>query len=132
LIFYWKGKLKNRVSDEMVSNYDFLPTMADLLDVKLKTKKDGISFLPALMKGRKLPEDRTVVIASDEGPAIIVNNGWKLRYYNKRKKYELYDIRKDPEEKYDVILRFPEKAEQLKKILSEECNGNIENSTTGN
>ncbi len=129
LIFYWKGKLKNRVCEEIVSNYDFLPTMADFLGIKPETKKDGISFLPALMKGRKLPKERIVVIASDEGPAIIVNDGWKLRYYNKQKKYELYDIRKDPEEKYDVIFRFPEKAEELKKRLSEECNGDIENGT---
>ncbi|HCC51866.1 MAG TPA: sulfatase, partial [Porphyromonadaceae bacterium] len=129
LIFYWKGKLKNRVCEEIVSNYDFLPTMADFLGIKPETKKDGISFLPALMKGRKLPKERIVVIASDEGPAIIVNDGWKLRYYNKQKKYELYDIRKDPEEKYDVILRFPEKAEELKKRLSEECNGDIKNGT---
>jgi arylsulfatase A-like enzyme len=129
LVFYWKGKLQNRISEEVVSNYDFFPTMADLLGIKPEVKKDGISFLPALMKGRKLPKDRIAVIASDEGPAIIVNGGWKLRYCNRQKKYELYDIRKDFEEKYDVILRFPEKAEELKKILSGECNGDIENKT---
>jgi arylsulfatase A-like enzyme len=129
LIFYWKGTLKHRINSEVVSNYDFLPTMADLLNVKTETKKDGISFLPALMKDRKLPKDRMIVIGSDEGPALIVNEGWKLRYYNKQKKYELYDIRKDPEEKYDVILRFPQKAEELKKILLEKCGGNIENGT---
>jgi arylsulfatase A-like enzyme len=129
LVFYWKGKLTGRISEEVVSNYDFLPTMADFLGIKPKTGKDGISFLPALMKGRKLPKDRTVIIASGEGPAIIVNDGWKLRYYNRQKKYELYNIRKDFEEKYDVILRFPEKAEDLKKILSKECNGDIENKT---
>jgi arylsulfatase A-like enzyme len=129
LIFYWKGKFKNHISDEVVSNYDFLSTIADFLEVKPETKKDGISFLPVLMKGRKLPKNRMIVVGSGEGPAIIVNDGWKLRYYNKRKKYELYDIRKDPEEKYDVILRFPEKAEELKKILLEKCNGEIINGT---
>jgi arylsulfatase A-like enzyme len=127
LIFYWKGKFEHRISDEVVSNYDFLPTIADFLDLKPETKKDGISFLPVLMKGRKLAKDRMIVAGSGEGPAIIVNDGWKLRYYNKQKKYELYDIRKDPEEKYDVILRFPEKAEELKKILLEKCDGAIEN-----
>jgi hypothetical protein len=42
-------------------------------------------------------------------------------------KYELYNLDKDPEEKYDVILRFPEKAEELKKILLQACDGRIEN-----
>jgi arylsulfatase A-like enzyme len=126
-VFYWKGKLKRRACEEVVSGYDFLPTMADFLGVKLETKKDGISFLPALMKGRRLPKNRVVMVSSDEGPAIIVNDGWKLRFFNKQKKYELYDIRKDMEEKYDVILRFPGKAEELKKLLLEQCNGNIDN-----
>jgi arylsulfatase A-like enzyme len=126
-VFYWKGVLTVRICEEVISAYDFLPAMADLLNVKLKTRKDGISFLPALMKGRKLPQKRFITVSSEEGPAIIVNDGWKLRFFNKLKKYELYHIRKDPEEKYDVILRFPEKAEELKKLLIEQCDGNIDN-----
>ena len=129
LVFYWKGNLQKKVSEEVVSNYDFLPTMAELLGVKLQVKKDGISFLPVLMKGKKLPKNRYIIVASDEGAVIVTNEGWKLRYNNKLKKYELYNLRKDREEKYDVILRFPKNAEALKKILLEKCNGNIENGT---
>ncbi len=127
LTFYWKGKLKKNTSQEVVSNYDFLPTMADLLDVKLGHKKDGVSLLSTLTKGRKLSKKRTVVVSSDEGPALITNEGWKLRYYRNKKKYELYNLKKDPEEKYDIILRFPKKAKELEKILLKECNGKIEN-----
>ncbi len=127
LIFYWKGKIKQRVCEEFVSGYDFVPTIADLLGEKLKTKKDGISILPVLMKGKKLPKDRYIIVGSEEGPAIITNEGWKLRYYNGKKIYELYNLGKDPEEKYDVTLRFPEKAEELKMILLKECNDNIRN-----
>ena len=127
LVFYWKGRLKKSINDEFVSNYDFLPTMADLLGVKLQTKKDGISLLPALMKGKKLPKTRHIIMASQEGPALVTNEGWKLRYYNHLKKFELFNLRNDREEKYDVILRFPEKAEELKKILLKECKGNIDN-----
>ncbi|MDR2913602.1 MAG: sulfatase-like hydrolase/transferase [Tannerella sp.] len=127
LVFYWKGKIKKHVCEEFVAGYDFLPTIADLLGEKLKTKKDGISILPALMKGKKLPKDRYIIMGSEEGPAILTNEGWKLRYYSGRKTYELYNLEKDPEEKYDIILRFPEKAEELKKILLKECNDNIKN-----
>jgi arylsulfatase A-like enzyme len=127
LTFYWKGKLNKNVCEEFVSGYDFLPTMADLLNVKLQTKKDGISFLPTLTKGKKLPKNRYIIVGSDEGPVMITNEGWKLRYFNKKKIYELYNIRKDPEEKYNVILRFPDTAEKMKKTLLEECNGAIEN-----
>jgi PHD/YefM family antitoxin component YafN of YafNO toxin-antitoxin module len=79
------------------------------------------------MKGKKLPKSRYVVTGSDEGPVIITNEGWKLRFYNSQKIYELYNLKKDPEEKYNVILRFPEIAEKLKKTLLEECKGNIAN-----
>ncbi|MDR2774526.1 MAG: sulfatase-like hydrolase/transferase [Tannerella sp.] len=126
-VFYWKGELKKRVCEDIVSTCDFLPAMADFFGVKLETRKDGISFLPALMKGRKLPQKRFVIVSSEDGPAIIVNDGWKLRFLAKPKKYELYNIRKDPEEKYDVILRFTDKAEDLKKLLIEQCGGNIDN-----
>jgi len=127
LVFYWKGNLKKGVCNEIVSNCDFLPTMADFLGVNLSVKKDGTSFLPALMKGRKLPKNQFIVASSSEGPTIITNEGWKLRYHLASRKYELYNLDKDPEEKYDVILRFPEKAEELKKILLQICDGRIEN-----
>ena len=127
LSFYWQGKLKKNVCEEVVTGYDFLPTMADLLGINLNSKKDGVSYLPTLMKGKKLSKNRYVIVGSDEGPAMITNEGWKLRFYNEQKKYELYNIRKDPEEKYNVILRFPDIAEKLKITLLNECNGNVDN-----
>ena len=127
LTFYWKNKLKKRVCEDVVAGYDLLPTMADLLGVQLQTPKNGLSLLPVLTKGKKLPKNRYIIAGSDEGPAIITNDGWKLRYYVNRKAYELYNLKKDPEEKYDVILRFPENAEKMEKTLLEECNGVIVN-----
>jgi len=124
---YWKGKIKKSVCNEFISGYDFLPTMADLLGVKLQTKKDGVSFLPTLMKGKKISKNRYIIVGSEEGPAIITNEGWKLRYHNFQNKYELYNLKKDSEEKYNVALRFPDTTEKLKKILLTECKDNIEN-----
>ena len=127
LTFYWKGKFQPKISEEFVAGYDFLPTMAELAGVNLKTTKDGISILPVLMKGKKLPKNRHIIVGSDEGPVMITNEGWKLRYFKTQKTYELYNLKKDPEEKYDVKLRFPETVEKLKKTLLEECGGIIEN-----
>ena len=127
LTFYWKGKLHKGLREDIVSGYDFLPTMADLLGIKLQSEKDGVSILSLLTKGKKLLKNRYVIIGSEEGPVIITNEGWKLRFYNQKKIYELYNLKKDPEEKYNVILRFPEIAEKLKKTLLDECEGKIEN-----
>ncbi|MDR2384971.1 MAG: sulfatase-like hydrolase/transferase [Tannerella sp.] len=127
LVFYGKGRWKKYVCNDVVAAYDFIATMADMLNVKQETKKDGISLLPLLLKNKKLPKRRHVIIASDEGPALISNEGWKLRYVRSHSRYELYNLRKDPQEKYDVIRRFPEKAKELESILLKECNGNLDN-----
>jgi len=118
---------KTKTHCSAVANYDFLPTIAEMLNVSIKTKKSGASFLQSLMKGKKLSKNHFVIVGSYFGPALIMNDGWKLRYSNRKKNYELYNLREDPKEKYDVSLRFPKKTEDLKKIMLEQCNGSIEN-----
>ena len=108
LIFYGEGIIPAGVkSQELVSNYDFLPTIAEMLQVSLPVKKDGISFLPTLVKGEKIPAGRYVVFGSNYGPGILTGEGWKLRH--------------------DLSGQYPEKVEKLKKILLKECDENIEN-----
>ncbi|MEG1616849.1 MAG: sulfatase-like hydrolase/transferase [Bacteroidales bacterium] len=125
--FYWKNNLKSKQTDQVISSYDLLPTMADLLDVELETKKDGQSILSVLQKGKKLPTDRYVVFGSNLGPAIVMNDGWKLRYYRKEKVFELYNLKKDPRETTNVLEQNQKKAEQLKALLLKECKGDLEN-----
>ena len=127
LVFYRKGSFEKMVCKEVVTNYDILPTMADFLGIKIESKKDGLSFLPALTKNRKLPKNRYVVVASGEGPALITNEGFKLRYFNATNSFELYNIRNDREEKFNVTQRMLKKTEELKKILLDECKGSIKN-----
>ncbi len=56
-----------------------------------------------------------------------MNDGWKLRYYRKQGVYELYNLSDDPQERKNVIDKYPEKAEELKAIMLKECDGNLEN-----
>jgi arylsulfatase A-like enzyme len=128
LVFYWKGHLeKGKARTEVVTNYDFLPTMADLLKVPLPVSKDGISFLPVLLENRKLPADRHVVFGSNLGPGLVMNDGWKIRHYRKEKVFELYNLPQDPQERNNLIQKNPERAEKMKTILLQECGGNLEN-----
>ena len=128
LIFYGEGLIPTGVrSGELVSNYDFLPTMADLLHVTLPVKKDGISFLPVLMQGEKMPEGRYVVFGSNYGPGILTDEGWKLRYYRAKDVFELYNLKDDPQERRNLSGQYPEKVEKLKKILLKECDENFDN-----
>ena len=128
LIFYGEGIIPAGVkSQELVSNYDFLPTIAEMLQVSLPVKKDGISFLPTLIKGKKIPAGRYVVFGSNYGPGILTGEGWKLRYYRAKDVFELYNLKDDPQERHDLSGQYPEKVEKLKKILLKECDENIDN-----
>ena len=128
LIFYGEGIIPAGIkSQELVSNYDFLPTMAEMLQVSLPVKKDGISFLPTLVKGEKIPAGRYVVFGSNYGPGILTGEGWKLRYYRAKDVFELYNLKDDPQERHDLSGQYPEKVEKLKKILLKECDENIDN-----
>lgn len=128
LVFYCKGLIpQGKECNALVSNYDFLPTMADLLKVSLPVGKDGKSFLPALLRGKAPHGDRYLIFGSNEGPAIIQSDGWKLRFYLPANAYELFFLPDDPQERRDLSKAAPEKAEKLKQILLKECGGNIEN-----
>lgn len=128
LIFYCKGLVpQGKERTELVSNYDFLPTMADMLKVPLNTRKDGQSFLSTLLRGKQVKGERYLVFGSNEGPAIIQNDGWKLRFYLKKNLCELFYLPDDPQERKDLSRKYPERVEKMKELLRKECGGNVEN-----
>ena len=128
LIFYGEGLIPSgKKRKELVSNYDVLTTLADWLQVSLPVKKDGISFLSVLMHGKKIDKGRYVVFGSNLGPGIVTNEGWKLRHYRNKNVFELYNLRDDPQERYNLIEKYPKKAEELKEILLKECSGDWAN-----
>lgn len=127
LVFYCEGVIPaGKVRADIVANYDFLPTMADLLDVPLLSRKDGRSFLPALLHGQVMKEKRHLIFSSYEGPAIIMSNGWKLRYYQKLECWELFYLPDDPQERKDLSGKYPERVKEMKELLLKECGGDIQ------
>lgn len=130
LTFYWKNHLNPRSENAIVSNYDFLSTMADMLNISVTSKKTGISYLPVLMKSEQnISKDRYILVDSYEGPAIIMNDGWKLRYTNVDGQFELFNLKEDPSELKDVSKQYPNKVNKLKAILIQKvtftsCHGN--------
>lgn len=128
LVFYGEGFIPAaQQREDLVSNYDLLPTIAEMLKISLPVKKDGISYWATLSDGKKTDQKRYVVYGSNLGPGLVMNDGWKLRYYRKKEVFELYNLLIDPQERENVIDKFPEKAEELKAILLKECGGNLEN-----
>lgn len=125
LIYHWPGNIEGgMVLNQMVSNYDMLSTFADLLKVEVPVKKDGISYLPALFNktGNK---HEYVVFNSTLGPALVTADGWKIRYQKSANIYQLYFLPDDYIEAKNLAEKHPEKMENLKAILLEECGGLI-------
>lgn len=122
LVFRWPGKISGgRESKQVVANYDLLPTFADLLGVTLDVPKDGISLLPILLEGKeRLPDVRYVYFSSDDGPAVVDSQGWKLRYNKKKQQFRLHYLPDDYREEKILNEKFPDVFERLRKQLEDE------------
>lgn len=122
LVFRWPGQIApGHESNQAVSNYDLLPTFANLLHVKLTTDKDGVSLLPVLLEGKeRLPDVRYVYFSSEEGPAVVDSDGWKLRYNKKKDRFRLHYLPEDYREEKILNDRYPEVFNRLKERLEKE------------
>lgn len=136
------------VSGELVSAYDWMATMADLLGVSLQ-KTDGVSMLRVL-QGGTMPEERScIVYGSPIGPSLITRDGWKLRVILRRTEalnyaefdadaagmrqayyLRLYDLKRDYAEEHDLSRQDPERCRELIRLLLRHTGGNFANGLT--
>lgn len=118
LAFMWEGHIKSgKTSMQLAANYDLLTTFADMFDVKLETKKDGVSLAPILFTGKKALKETRYVYFSDRdniGNAIIDSDGWKLRHNKKTDEYQLFNVVMDVNESKTLNDEYPEELERLK------------------
>jgi arylsulfatase A-like enzyme len=118
--------------------------VADTAGVDTWGDTDGLSFKPVLAGDENAPEHDYVIYASMYGPAIVTQDGWKLRIVVKGDKammfggfgasisniddaivYQLYYLPDDYREDNDLAAENPEKLKDLRKILLQECDGNF-------
>lgn len=143
-LMYWKGHIEpGTTCNKLASNIDLFPTIAEISQAPLPAHKiDGISLLP-LIKGDKDANPRTsfVYYYNKNDLEAVTDGTFKLIFPHKHATYEeyvpgndgqpgkltvkeirkavLYDLRRDPGERYDVITQYPEVAQQLMKIADE-------------
>lgn len=107
-----------------VTGADFYPTILDLVGLKLKPEEhiDGVSLLP-LLKGEKIEERPLIWHYPHYGnqggdPSSVIRLGdWKLIHYYEDSRNELYNLKNDLEEKYDISKNHKSVVAQLKKTL---------------
>lgn len=152
-IMYWKGKIEpGTTCNKLASNIDLLPTVAEVTDSPLpKRKIDGVSLMP-LIRGEKdaNPRKSFVYYYNRNDLEAVTDGMFKLVFPHKYVTYgayvpgndgqpgkltnidltkaELYDLRRDPGERYDVLSQYPQEASKLMEIadkMREELGDNL-------
>jgi arylsulfatase len=140
-IMRWPGVIPaGDICSQLASSVDLLPTLAEITGGKLPSNKiDGVSILP-LMLGEKNSSPRHEFYYYYEVNSLeaVQRDFWKLVLPHKSRTYrnmkpgsdgwpgptgtetvrelELYDLRRDPGEWYNVAQYYPEKVKELEDL----------------
>ena len=140
-IMYWKGHTKpGTICNKLASNIDLFPTFAEISGAALPGHKiDGVSIL-SLIEGREgaNPRESFVYYYNKNDLEAVTDGEFKLVFPHKYVTYgayepgndgqpgklanleimkpELYDLRRDPGERYNVATQNPERLAKLQKI----------------
>jgi len=142
-IMKWPSQIPpGSVCNKLASTIDLFPTFADILNLELPDKKiDGTSIL-SLMKAQPGANPREVFYYYYQKDALeaVRKNEWKLVFPHSHRTYEglepglgghsgptrtaetslaLYNLRRDPGERYDVKGLYPDIVEELQRIGDE-------------
>lgn len=126
-IAFWKGKIApGQVIDQPAMMFDWYPTFAELIDYEIAEHQiiDGEDLAPVLFDNGTREGEEFYFFAKDKDTLEAIRVGdWKLKKatsYSKslshysHSKDLLFNIKKDPNEKNNLIGQFPEKAKALR------------------
>lgn len=112
-----------RTIKDQVSSIDVMPTILDLLDVKMPESAGkqlrGASLVPAL-KGKTVAKDvysETDYRQFTYKRSIITRDGWKFIYTLEDKSRELYNLKSDPGEMKNLLSLEERRAYELEQKL---------------
>jgi len=137
----WKGVIpEGLVINNLTSAIDILPTLAHIAQAELPTNKiDGVNLLP-LLKGEKevTPREHFYYYYGQNSLEAVRSGNWKLVFPHPGRTYEgfqpgedgmagevrgnhpfdggLYDLRRDPGERYDLREFYPDVVKALEKV----------------
>ena len=105
--------------------------MAGITKYKTVQKTDGKSMVPFLKNPNLKDEKRTLIwnfpndwaggdLGTDNSFLTAIRQGdWKLIYFEKYGKLELYNLKDDNKEQHDLSKTFPGKTKELAKLLTQ-------------
>lgn len=135
MLVRWPGVVKpGSVTDQYIIIEDFFPTLLDMAGLKkprLQQSLDGISFLPILKNPALRDPTRTLIWhhphrwIPQEGPLVswasaIRQGDWKLVYDYRKEQLELYNLKTDIGEQYDLASQRPKKVLELARLFTDQ------------
>jgi arylsulfatase A-like enzyme len=139
-IMSWPGVIApGTISNQLASTIDIFPTLASISGVELPVQKiDGINLLPQLQNDNRSTRDTLLYYYNKNDLQAVRLGQWKMFFPHEYRSYEgvmpgdngfagpyaqgvltepvLYDLRRDPGERYNVISRYPEIVKQLEQV----------------
>ena len=126
MIVRWPGHIEpGSTTDHLSTHYDFMATLAELIEGTLPKGKDSLSYLPTLL-GRDQPREHDYIVINNQfskmgRTALISREGWKLVEIDRSKdQFQLYHLKGDNEERHNLETKYPERVEHMKKRLLKE------------
>jgi arylsulfatase A-like enzyme len=134
MIIYWPGVTQSgSVCNQYVDIQDFFPTvlqMAGVTHYKTVQKVDGQSMMPYL-KNADLSDNKRVLIwnfpddwsggnlGEDNSFLTAIRQGnWKLIYFEKYGRLELYNLKNDIKEQHNLAPEYPKKTKAMARMLT--------------
>ena len=116
LIISGPGIPKGQTSDALVYLFDIFPTLMDYLDFEKPEDIDGKSLLNIINK--KENQIRTSIYTAYRNTVRAVrDNEWKLIFYPQIKVTQLYNLKQDPNELYNLAQNLFYKT-RIKKMMN--------------
>ncbi|OYT29929.1 MAG: sulfatase [Thermofilum sp. ex4484_82] len=105
---------EHRIIDSLIQFPDVLPTLFDLLGLSNNTKSMHGKSFSDIVKGEEREHRKAVIIGYHEGiDRCIRDKEWSLILRPEGEIDELYNLKKDPKEKNNVIDEYKEEAKRL-------------------
>lgn len=126
LLAWWPGTIAaGSTSDLQTTQYDLMPTLADMGGQAVTEAMDGISIYPTLLgaEAKQTSRDYLYWEFYERGPqqAVHLAPHWKAYRKNGAKgSWELYDLSRDVAEEQDLAADHPDILERIEAIAAKE------------
>jgi arylsulfatase A-like enzyme len=130
-IIHMPGQEDGRKIDTPIVSYDLLPTLTDLCKVPVKSNVilDGVSIIPLMVKGdskglekRKIYWHKASERPNNTGDYVstaVRSGDYKLIDFYAQNRVELYNLKEDPSETKNLVLKEPKITADLMKNIAE-------------